>query len=500
MSKNSITPDALPSKLAPFTGVDNATARLLKAISQFELNSLRDGDVVYVQSVRDYWKWVPTSTIADDSTGAAAKLRYCNPTVNGANPGRFERLFLYSPDWLIQNFTINNVTGNNEADGITTPLNNDNELYQRWGLNALFSSPVTVTYAQAPTTETNYSLRYISGGSVTILGTPIVTKAGTILTAIQTQVRTAGAELGWAITGVGLGAADVGKIAVITASAIPANINAYAGIVKDEGGGKLRIAPFGVYTPAPANFTAITPAVGDTIEIREPTVIKVGFISITAETTDSIVATPTRNCVIFDSVKLIGASANFNGGIENNGAFVDYVRCGADVLSLGGFTHSTGRHRFTGGIIASNGVTSRTGCSLFINKTGILGGILSATGSVIAVATDTYFQNAVLNAGRGGVINDQGAAFFDRTTSNQAILVSAGGHYAQTGATPSWGTANAGHGITVQSGSSYTYVTKPTVNGTLGAGRETQVGGTDKLYAAIPYIEGANNATLVLTA
>jgi hypothetical protein len=42
-----------------------------------------------------------------------------------------------------------------------------------------------------------------------------------------------------------------------------------------------------------------------------------------------------------------------------------------------------------------------------------------------------------------------------------------------------------------------TYVTKPVINGGLGAGRESIVGGTDKQWGAIPYVEATNEAALV---
>ena len=73
------------------------------------------------------------------------------------------------------------------------------------------------------------------------------------------------------------------------------------------------------------------------------------------------------------------------------------------------------------------------------------------------------------------------------------------GTWIQSGAVPDWGTNNAGHGIIVASSSVYSYSTLPTVNSGLGAGREARVGGTDKLYAAVPFIEPANNAALVVT-
>src|SRR4249920_133101 len=284
------------SLLAPFTGVDNATARLLKAITVSELATLRDGDMVYVESVRDYWKWVPTSTATDDSTGATAQLRYCNPTVNGASPGRFERLFICSPDWLLQNFTIDSATGNNEGDGIIVPLNNDNELLQRWQYNARITTPIVVTYIQAPTTITNYSVVIQEGGSLTLLGTPIVNQAAVTITAVTALNRAT--PVGWSIVGATFGVGDLGKIVVIISSTAPGNVGAYAYVVAQTGT-TLTVSPFGTFAPSDATpFTQATPLVNDVVKIITPTQLKVGVIRVLSYLFNGTLAAPTRNCIV----------------------------------------------------------------------------------------------------------------------------------------------------------------------------------------------------------
>jgi hypothetical protein len=60
-----------------------------------------------------------------------------------------------------------------------------------------------------------------------------------------------------------------------------------------------------------------------------------------------------------------------------------------------------------------------------------------------------------------------------------------------------YGGGNAGHGIRVTAASTFVYSNKPTVNAGLGAGREASVGGTDKLWAAIPYVETSNLSAIV---
>lgn len=485
--------------LEPFIGVDNATSgRLLKAITAFELARLRDGDMVYVQSVRDYWKWTATSTAVDDSTGAAAQLRYCNPTVNGANPGRFERMFLCSPDWLLQDFWIDTgAAGHNENSGlIGAPLNNDAELYQRWGMNAKISTVRTVTYLQAPVGETNLDFAIYVGGSLTFIGTPTINKTGVTLTAVATQVRTVGAEIPWAITGLTLGAADVGKIAIITQSVNPASVGAYAMILKDNGAGSVRVSPFGTFTPV-APFTFITPVIGDIINVITPPVLKVGRIRMRIDTQILVQAAPARQCCIFDSLIPDGSSSTFTGIIDASG-LVYFVRSIVQTMSFVNSTPSTSFPSFCGGGVI--GVSIRRGINVLLRGCGLTGGgITGQNGAFIALLGDCYFQNAGLTVSQGVHVNSQGSAFWDRASADSCILIAVGGFFAQSGGVPDWGTANAGHGIKLQSNSTYSYTTKPTINSGLGAGREVLIGGTDKLYSAIPYIEGANDAAIVQT-
>lgn len=153
MSKNTIT-TKLPTALAPFTGVNNATARLLKAISATELGTLQEGDLVYVQSLRDYYKWLPASVIVDDPTS----FTYVAPTIVGASAGRFERMMFQSPDWMLQatwviDAAVSLGTSNNENDGATavTALLTDLERQRRMGV---------VGFGQANLTA--YHFRYIS--------------------------------------------------------------------------------------------------------------------------------------------------------------------------------------------------------------------------------------------------------------------------------------------------------------------------------------------------
>lgn len=109
------------------------SGRKLKDMTAEQVATLVDGlTVVYVATLRDYFVWDATCTYADDS---ATSLTVINPTGNGANAGRFLRLFVASPIWMRQlAWTISPATGNNENLGTpASPLKDDVERQFRMG-------------------------------------------------------------------------------------------------------------------------------------------------------------------------------------------------------------------------------------------------------------------------------------------------------------------------------------------------------------------------------
>jgi hypothetical protein len=469
----------------------SGSGRLLDA----GVSGLVDGvSIAWVESVKDSWRWDATSTLTADN------ITVCNPTANGANPGRFIRKLIPAPEWRQQAAWFVDTAGNDENDGTSalTPLQTDTEIGRRWGVGAQLSIPVTVTYANAPANETNYDVQILSGGSLTVQGTLTDTKTGIVLTAVQVQVRTAGSELGWAITGPTLGAADVGQLAIITASGTPANVGAYARILKDEGGGKVRVSPFGTFAASDsAPFVQITPLVGDTIKVSTPMTLKAGRLYIASGTRSATQATPSRQCAIFDSMIIDGGTPALDGVVESGGVTIFYARTILQNLTLVGFTSGTGLQRLCGGGWNSLIVNSGT---LRIFQAGGTGSLTVNWAGLITLLADTYFQNCQVNAPPGSVVLSQGAAWWDRSVADSTVSVQEGGTMRQSGAVADWGTGNAGHAIRIFSTGEYIYAIKPTINGTLGAGREALIGGTDKQYGAVPFIEPTNNAALVLTA
>jgi len=465
----------------------------IAALAAFPVVGVEEGEVAYVESLRDQFVLRQEPTAEADGIAIVAAN-------DGLQERRlWQRLNVAHPSWRMQTAWFISTAGSDENGGLTslTPLKTDQELARRWGVRPVLTVPTTVTYAQTPTGITNYNVGCSDTGSLRLVGTNTVTKAGTVITAVQAQVRTAGAEAGHAITGVGLGADDVGKLVFITAGTA-ANIGAYAAVLKDESGGKIRVSPFSKVDDTTGVLTQVTAVAGDTVEVRVPSTLNVGSI----EVFSAGVANPATagfSRVVFDALTLDGG-ATTNGAISTHKLAVYYVRSVLSRISWCGTSSANSAHLVRGGLIGTGGLTVRGPGTNTLTNPGVLGAVVVPAGGLLTVSVDTYFQNCGLSTSRGGVISTQGAAFFDRSAADSTLVASAGSTIFHASATADWGTNNAGHGLCVFSAGSYVYAVKPTINSGLGAGREARVGGTDKLWSAIPFVEPANNAVLVANA
>lgn len=480
-----------------------ATVAAMKAISATALAALDDGvSHAYVATLKSWFVWDASSTVADDTTDYLS----VSVTANGVAAGRWRRLSYAHPSWLAKTAWFVSTAGSNENDGSTslTPVKTDAEIQRRWGgpgVRARISADTTITYAQSPVTKTSIYFETVSNVIVKLVGTPTVTKAGTVLTAVQAQVRTAGAEAAWAVTAPAFDATDVGKLMVITASGTGDNVNAYAPVLKDETGGKLRVGVFVTFNESTLVLTAITPQIGDTVEIRDMSATTILLDRIDVRTASQDLATLSR--VQTDSLLLDGG-ANGLGTVASIGAPVHHVRTVLKNLVLTGQGGpQLTQHVINGGLITgSPGLRVRGGSTALARCGALDTSVQISNGVTLSIFTDTYFQNS-LCVGGNGLVASQGAALFDRSTSNSTIQISGGGVWQQIGSVPDWGTGNAGYAITIASLSGYHYATKPTVNSGLGSGREARVGGVDTLYSAIPaggYVNPDNGASIVLTA
>jgi len=302
-----------------------------------------------------------------------------------------------------------------------------------------------------------------------------------------------------------LTAGDVGKIAICTSSGTPANVSSYCRLLKDNLDGSFVITQPGTFAISATPFTLATPQIGDVFDVVDLPTLNVGKIVSMRASQSAIAALPTRNTTVFDSLIPSGGTSAFTCGIETNHE-IFFTRSVIHNLFLSG-TGNFNYYRLAGGgggLAGSTSFASIVGAGAFLEtlQTGFLDtGVSISAGGTFSGRVDTYFQNSQLFASAGARISTRGIAFHDRLLANTTVVVFQGGVIVSASSTVGdWGTNNAGFGLDIRSGGffSYTGTAKPSINSGLGVGREARIGGTDKLYANVPYIEGANGAALAL--
>jgi len=404
---------------------------------------------------------------------------------------------LAQKDWFIS------AAGSNNADGATagTPTN-EAERQRRWGIVSRLApnTAYTVTYQDSPADQVNYLLHTAPGSSLLIQGTRTQTKAGA-LTAVTAINR--GAQTPWSVTEGTLGAGDVGRIMRITAGARVGN---YARIVKDNGAGNVRTTPFGklaysFFDPDPQ----VTPVAADAFQVVTMPTLNIGTAWFTQGSNEAPSSPPLAGAIQFDSLNLNGG-AGVQGVLNSENIQIFLSQC---ICSNLGFAGPGGLFSIAGGgcdgacFLVSGPVLTLSGCSIMSGQFTVYpGGYLNIDG-------DTIIQGGAggaLFVLPGGVVDGGLVSAFD-CANNLGILLAPRATYRSTtlgkGADLLWGTANTGHGVRLLSGAGLFYITKPTINGGLGAGREALVGGTDKLWGAIPFNDSgaaASSAVIAATA
>ena len=410
------------------------------------------------------------------------------------------------------NWFIDPVNGNDSNDGSTAvlALKTDARRQVLWGgsATAVLKQPVTVTYLSSPpaTDVVNFNVAYTTGGSLTVTGTKTVTNPAIALTAVTALNR--GTQTPWDVTGVGLGAPDVGRLMRITGGA---RINNYCGVAKDLTGGKVRISPFGnidvagsIATGVP--FAQVTPQIGDVVEVFTVPTLTMGSFVFRALTPTVPTFGPNANGVFFDTIGLDGTSSgawSMIGTVQVLGAQLYLRQATWQRIKFGGL----------GGIWGAGGIMTNT-CQVqggFSNNGGPFCNFFSflmsngfftvQAGAAAIVGGDCLFQNASLQS--AGNLFGEFVSIFDRSIANTACQIFNGGIYrsASFGAGDLlWGDGNTGVAVRIKSGGQMDYTTKPTINTPSGPGRMSIIGGTNKDWATVPYIEGNNNAMIVADA
>lgn len=363
---------------------------------------------------------------------------------------------------------------------------------ERFGPSAIIKGDVRITYLGAiPATDVeNIAARVMAGSKLTLRGTPaILLIAGAATATLQAvTVMDRYSDQLCSVTAVGLDATHVGAIVRLVTGP---NQGAYARIVRDHGNGRVDTTPFGIATIPYPYFDSVNPVVGQAIEVFTPSSIHLGGWYCTQGAPNFAGDSP---AMVVDSLTVDGGSA---GTIYTTDLPVIIQRSNLKFLTLAG----SGKQVVCGGGLDYVRIKNYAYESLHI--------AYGSINSFVQVQSAAYMapdQDPVHIGSRFtvlGVVDAGAMAFFDiPSSSDPAVEIRPSGTFTSRSNIADhqdllWGTNNAGYGVAVEAGGKLLYATKPKINSGLGAGREARVGGTDKAWAAIPYVESANNAMIV---
>jgi hypothetical protein len=300
----------LPGPFFTVAAGAEGSGRLLDITAE-QLDALKRGSVVWVESVKDRFRWDP------DSTQAADNVTVCNPTVNGTNAGRLFREEYAAPEWMNQqNWYIDeaNTSGlasdENTGASSTLPLRSELERDRRMG--------------QYPKwTKSEYHLRYTSDvtnpvrikgsfttttGNIWVHGNLVNGQGKAVLASLTVNTlvamdQTTNTPLKFTSTGITTSWTADGLLNQRCRMTSGAGLGGYVWPALDLGSKQAHmtetVLPAGAAftTPFTFPFTAFTPAQNDTFVVESLVQMNL-FVTVLGSGAGN------ANCVIVDSVQL----------------------------------------------------------------------------------------------------------------------------------------------------------------------------------------------------
>jgi hypothetical protein len=403
-----------------------------------QLATLTQGDALWVESVKDTFRWEPTSVLVPD------QITIVNPTANGAT-GRFVRQLIPAPEWMIQTSWFvdgSNMStlANDENTGLTAtaPLLTDLERQRRMG-------PVPSW------TQLEYHIRYVSdiayvfisgylkNSTVFVHGSTVDGQGQTTLytgtidaltaqapaTNVPYQITSNAIPVSWTASGLISSATSPNVRIRITSN----TVGAVAYAVFDQGTKQARwtdvMAAVAFTAPFANNNTSPVIVNGSTFVVETLTQIKYFRTDLKSE---GITGTGVSGTVVFDSI-LVGKSGAVLGNCEFNSTVEPCILTGCIVVALSnGVPSTSSAPTFRGCWITSITVGSTLAIKRFGNIPLFSGGgsdcILITQGgqqqalNTINFRNNFFFQNGTLivSACEIGIL---GMAVFDPPATNQ---------------------------------------------------------------------------------
>lgn len=437
--------------LGPFTTIVQTTtgARLID-VSASQLAVLERGSRVWVESVKDFWRWDPSSTLTPDN------ITVCNPTANGANPGRFIRTLTPAPEWmfiystagaagatgLIIDGANSSGTASDENDGLTaaTPLLTDLERQRRMGpvpvwtqqeYHIRYISDITYVRLDGYLLDTNVflhgSMTNNQGQAVLYTGSITAIVAQNPATNTPYQITDGALPVSWTASALINGGTTNTRLRLTSGT-----VNAVGWPVFDQGARTARFTDFliaGVYTtPFSNNNTAAVPANGNTFVVERLTQIRYFHNHLEARGIAGV-GTATFGSLIVESLQVGMSGANAGVGVV--GSNVTTIYDGCRVVPSGYASLGLGRGSFNMRGSWLTATTVGTAAIALIPSAGFTtwsaGGsdqIILWNGTDGVAASSTMFRNNFMFQGgnlqvQKGYVNVTAMAVFDPPASNQ---------------------------------------------------------------------------------
>lgn len=435
-------------------------------------NSLPDGTLVFVRSVRDFFVLDKDSTETSDDITIA----------DGNGGGRWGRRFEPDVQWLTQaEWNIDPAAADDEGDGSAgDPLQTHAELGRRafnHGWEIRQSVLVNIVESGLPETDPIEIDVAVTDEDVLIryVGEPTVQQSGTLTDATALVSGTALPTIEDTVGG--FGAANVGQRVRLTSGA---SAGAIAWALRDDGSNTLTTSAFATTNktaqPVDGSPTLGGPTAGggDDYVLETLPVISLARVNVSVPVGRS-------NALVFDSLS-VGQSGGFDLAQADRLLVVDGVLAAVNI--------SNASVQFTNVLFR--------GSSVIAGAADVLAGAV-LDGTMLGFNATIQMSDEHTVVGQSLILSDSVAEYVVPGPVSAHDAPGAGlelGPHARMRTTGLiWGSGNGTFGIDAAGGQMlYDAATKPTVTG---ATNDTQVGGVPTAYADIPAFNGGDGSAIV---
>jgi len=379
----------------------------------------------------------------------------------------------------------------NAGSTLGTAIKTHAELMRRLE-NQTVNQQTTVTIAgDMPTTDPVLVAGFTIGdlGSFRYVGTATSAQTGTV-TALTNQDSATNQPAEITDTALSSDWGALGLVGKRVRTTSGTNAGAIAWVAKDLTGKAARVSSWSVADgsvfPVAASFGNVDVDTTDAYVVEDLPLVPILRVDLDVSGESTVNGNATR--LIFDSLQINAAFDRFVSLRTSSNSVSAFIAChinGPQTVAASAAFHACRMDPFQ---------TSGTGDSASLEACLVNTRLSLNAGSIVIISGNTLCQgvNRMDVAGRI-LLNDVGLM----DTTNDGVRVSPRGVCRVFGAV--WGSGNVGNSWTVQSGGEVVYqsaavLTEITLTA---AGDDATVGGTVRAYAALPYVEAANQAMFV---